>query len=87
MHTILVKAKHHSLGGGETHWKVPIEYERIWNIGYIKDGDGAMGFAHNLVGYTDADFVGEKMITSRPPDGFSHSTVWWSPGHQRSRAS
>jgi hypothetical protein len=25
----------------------------------VREGDGAMGFAHNLVGYTDADFAGD----------------------------
>jgi hypothetical protein len=43
-----------------THWEVAkriVRYllnTREYGISYVREGDGAMGFANNLVGYTDA---------------------------------
>jgi Reverse transcriptase (RNA-dependent DNA polymerase) len=49
-----------------THWEVAkriVRYlinMREYGITYQRDGDGVRGFAHNLAGFTDADFTGDK---------------------------
>jgi hypothetical protein len=49
-----------------THWEAAkriVRYllnTREYGILYVREGDRTMGFAHNLVGYTDADFAGDR---------------------------
>jgi hypothetical protein len=49
-----------------THWeaiKRVVRYllnTREYGIMYVRDGEGVKGYAHNLAGFTDADFAGDR---------------------------